>query len=571
MFRLLLGLLAFCTLGPGQDAFLTFPLADASQRLYHGWFYDIQKDYHGAIDAIRPKGTPVFAAADGRAIASCQPPLTAPPKGQVGWFGNFILIDHLNGYSTLYAHLSEIDLPATSQVPCDGRHSITSSAQPIVYKSQSYAWTTVKRGDKIGEVGQTGASYSHLHFEVSLDGTGNYNTHAAPHSTRVDSYNLRNVASAYPPPAALCSSIDKSAYLWTQCPPVFAVGSSGCTPTCVMHEPRVAHTATLLNNGTVLVTGGYNGIVVSNTAEIFDPQSGTWRYTLHPMNLAREYHTAVKLTDGRVLVIGSQPVGGQASQRAEVFDPVTEQFTLTGTMNGYHADDPGILLANGKVLIIAGTLGAGGVSELYDPLSNSWATTPDIPVGAYKSAAVTIPDGRVLAIGGGLGGTAYSAVAFYDATTNSVGAMAPIRVLRSGPTATVLPDGRVLIVAGGDTSSLPYPCTSSTEIYDPTVAPDGASTLSSSLSDARCDHRAVSLPTGAVLVVGGVQVIFGGPVIAYLASAELRDPGTGVWTRAGSMSTPRYGHTATLLPNGRVLIVGGGNGSSSALASAELF
>src|SRR6476660_7361908 len=91
-----------------------------------------------------------------------------------------------------------------------------------------------------------------------------------------------------------------------------------------------------------------------------------------------------------------------------------------------------------------------------------------------------------------------------------------------------------------------------------------------SLGTPRSSHTATLLPNGKMLVVGGFSDISG-----YLASAELYDPASGTWTATGSLTTARSGYTATLLPNGKVLVVGGANGNGSTflgeLASAELY
>ena len=345
----------------------------------------------------------------------------------------------------------------------------------------------------------------------------------------------------------------------------FTLQFSSSAPTAPsMNEPRAYHTATLLNNGTVLVTGGYNGTEVSNTAEIFDPQSGTWRYTLHPMNVARDYHTAVKLSDGRVLLVGGPSVS------SEVFDPVTEQFTSFSGMNHYHISDPGLLLNDGRVLIVGGSQPSynAGVSEIYSPITNAWIVAPNIPVGIANPAAVKLADGTVLAAGGndGLSASAFSFVASYNPSADTVRGMAPMQVERKELTATLLLDGRVLLVGGTDANFT----LSSTEVYDASVLPNGASTLASSLNQNRREHTATLLPNGDVVVVGGFQAAPGGPS-TVLASIETRDHITGSWTVSGTVSQPITGHTATLLADGRVLLVGGANGTSSALANVEMF
>ncbi len=325
-------------------------------------------------------------------------------------------------------------------------------------------------------------------------------------------------------------------------------------PTGSMNEARFYHTATLLDNGTVLVTGGFNGTSNRNTAEIFDPGTGTWRPTLHSMNLARYAHTAIKLLDGRVLLAGGTP----SPAPAEIFDPATENITLTSSMNAVHGVNPGIVFNNGKALVLTGSLWffGTGISEVYDLSTNLWTVTPGIPVGVSQMALVKLPDGTALAMGGydGYTPTAYSFVESYDVLTNTARHMAPLQVARLSHTATVLPDGKVLIVAGTD----PSYSISSTELYDPAVAPNGASTLSSSLNQRRRAHTATLVPNGDVLVAGGYQARHGGTVDADLASAELRDDVTGNWALVGPMSGPRgEGHTATLLPSGGVLVAGG--------------
>jgi hypothetical protein len=129
-------------------------------------------------------------------------------------------------------------------------------------------------------------------------------------------------------------------------------------------------------------------------------------------------------------------------------------------------------------------------------------------------------------------------------------------------TATLLPNGKVL-VAGGVNGPGDQTATAIAELYDPA---SGTWTATGSLVTARYVHSATLLPNGKVLVAGGFNDSSG-----YLASAELYDPASGIWTATGSLATARLLHTATLLPNGQVLVAGGSNGSSNRFASAELY
>jgi len=97
-------------------------------------------------------------------------------------------------------------------------------------------------------------------------------------------------------------------------------------------------------------------------------------------------------------------------------------------------------------------------------------------------------------------------------------------------------------------------------VVQPCAGQSGTWTPTGSLATARFNHTATLLPNGKVLVAGGYDGDF------QLASAELYDPATGSWTATGSLESARNGHTATLLPNGKVLVAGG----YGYLSSAEL-
>ncbi|HTS56301.1 MAG TPA: kelch repeat-containing protein [Terriglobales bacterium] len=121
---------------------------------------------------------------------------------------------------------------------------------------------------------------------------------------------------------------------------------------------------------------------------------------------------------------------------------------------------------------------------------------------------------------------------------------------RSGHTATLLADGRVLL-AGGDTTG--FNTQSSAELYDPRI---GTFTATGNMTTPRSRHTATLLPDGRVLIAGGVITKNSGAFFSPLASAELYDPRTGAFSGTGQMSAPQFGHTATLLNSGKVLIAG---------------
>lgn len=140
---------------------------------------------------------------------------------------------------------------------------------------------------------------------------------------------------------------------------------------------------------------------------------------------------------------------------------------------------------------------------------------------------------------------------------------------RSAHTATLLPNGKVLIV-GGETSwaRIPDPVSDLAELYDPS---NGTFTIVGKLTVERAVHTATLLPDGKVLIVGGNKGRYPNQIIH--ASAELFDPSNNSFTATGSMQVVRYKHAATLLPDGKVLIIGGSDSRDwqGRYPSAELF
>jgi N-acetylneuraminic acid mutarotase len=324
--------------------------------------------------------------------------------------------------------------------------------------------------------------------------------------------------------------------------------------------PRSRHTATLLRDGRVLMVGGLLARDQDTArVDIFDPATNTFSAT-GSLHQARHDHTATLLPDGRVLVVGGY--AGSWLRSAEIYDPATGQWTLTQPVFPHGVTHTATLLKDGSVLVVAGAIQSGSAglddrAEIFDPKTNQWqaaARHDGIDGGA---AGTLLPDGRVLIVGG------YADPAIYDPAKDIWQPAGKLMVPRVLPKAALLPDGRVLIVGGisyaGDA------VLDSVEIYDPAA---NAWQITAPLSQARHSHAVTALPNGRVAVVGGWKSTHFDED-GLLNSVEIYDPQNETWTTAEALRTGRVNHTATLLPDGRVLVTGGEIGRGVALSSAE--
>jgi N-acetylneuraminic acid mutarotase len=321
----------------------------------------------------------------------------------------------------------------------------------------------------------------------------------------------------------------------------------------------------LLANGKVLVAGGLNTNGILSSAELYDPAAGTWT-TAGDLGTTRLCHTATLLPNGKVLVSGgvfTTSVANGVTGSAELYDPAAGTWKPTCPLITARSGHIATLLANGRVLTIGGCGNTGVLSavEVYDPLDGAWSPTAPMATGRAWHTATSLANGKVLVAGGyNYKDDLLSSAELYDPATGTWAATGPLNTTRMYHTATLLANGKVLVAGGeaGEGGIYRY-ILSSTELYDPA---NGRWTAAAPLSNIRYGHTATLLPNGKVLVAGGYD---GG----FLSGAELYNPALGTWTATGPLNTGRHRHTATLLPNGKVLVVGGWNANN--LSSAELY
>jgi N-acetylneuraminic acid mutarotase len=272
------------------------------------------------------------------------------------------------------------------------------------------------------------------------------------------------------------------------------------------------------------------------------------------MNVSRRNATATLLNDGRVLIAGGLAFGHPVAT-AEIYDPDSGAFTLTGSMTEPRAYHVATVIANGRVLITGGS--ADGSAEIYNPATGKFARTGMMRDKAAYQIAIRLNDGRVLVAGGRIGDN-YSAMAeYYTPSTGKFNRARTMKDNMENAQATLLADGKVLI-AGGDRGAFGPKAAilAAAEIFNPAR---GTFTKINSMLYPRSHFTATMLLTGKVLVVGGVTTVSS---TGLLATAELYNPATGKWSATGSMAVGRSDFSATLLVDGRVLIAGGGDNSA---------
>jgi 6-phosphogluconolactonase (cycloisomerase 2 family) len=349
------------------------------------------------------------------------------------------------------------------------------------------------------------------------------------------------------------------------------------TPVGRMTASRKCHSATLLNDGRVLIVGG-----AGKTAELFDPAAGRFS-PISDMTVDRACPSTMLLPDGEVLIVGEEDQGTEKSS-VEAFDPKSGAFHTRGTLRNVCSGRQAILLKDGRVLVFGGqdsqaqALSYQFVSrgmpppcpaELFDPssgISMRVTTRGTLRDACSWRQAIVLKDGRVLMYGGQAASDGRLASGpprpcppeLFDPSSGesvvggflppTVGGSIPVFGLPYGQI-NALGDGKILVTSGGCSSFAGPPPSKEAWLYNPG---SGKSIPTGTMNYDHCADPTVLLRDGRLLIPAGSE-----------ASAEIYDPASGRFSSLGKMTSERSHYSITLLKDGKVLVVGGEYRSSA--------
>ncbi len=318
----------------------------------------------------------------------------------------------------------------------------------------------------------------------------------------------------------------------------------------LLSEPRSGHTATLLKDGRILLTGGMVSVVGQElptaSAEIYDPRTNTLAGAAK-MSVARAGHTATLLDDGDVLITGGVDER-QVTESVELYRAAVGDFVTVAPMQLARERHSATLLKNGAVLITGGSIvQPSNEVEIYNPETRTFRSTGPMNAKRAAQTSTLLPDGQVLITGGAESlNSVLASVEIFDPKSESFKFAGKMQARRYKHSAVLLSNGMVLVLGGADERDWSGR-RNSVEIYDPL---ENRSQIAGNMNRARFKfpNAVVRLSTGEVVVGGGGRRV------------EIFDGSRGEFrVSAGSLEDEWFYSTATPLPDGRVFIAGGYN------------
>ena len=339
---------------------------------------------------------------------------------------------------------------------------------------------------------------------------------------------------------------------------VSAASNNDSTLLAQMIEKRQEFELVVLSDGRLFAIGGRGVntdtyVSAVDTTEVYDPVADEWTLS-GAMDNKTSVPSAVELKDGHVLVTGGTSGFGEATSLTEIWDPGTGEWTIVAPMNQPREKFALIRLADGRVIAVGGSDSEGQHTqtvEIYDPSANTWTLIDPMGDKRIWHTSTVLNDRRILITGGGNpDGPFKKSAEIFDPSTEKWQYAGEMSVSRSQHTATLMADGRVLVVGGRGKRN-------TSEIYDPVTNTWGSVTETTSL---RAEHVAIANSDGSVLVAGGT---------GNVQSMELYDPISNSWTEVGIMQYSRYRFNAYKRDDGSIMLIGG-QGLERVLAETEV-
>jgi len=244
------------------------------------------------------------------------------------------------------------------------------------------------------------------------------------------------------------------------------------TTTAPMIVPRLGNTLTLLANGNVLATGGTAAETASGagggqtirpdaTAETYNVASGTWTKTSGAMSTPRFEHSATLLDDGRLLIVGGQgpPISGSSAALAttELYDPAVDSFRKSNDMTDARFNHTAVKLPDRSVMVVGGAGGTNGdtslaTAEVFNPGDGRWTSAGALSGSRTGHSAAVFADGRVLVTGGESvtrgNRRSLASAEIFTLERREWRSAGNMNCPRSEAGASLIGDGSVLVVAG---------------------------------------------------------------------------------------------------------------------------
>ncbi len=346
----------------------------------------------------------------------------------------------------------------------------------------------------------------------------------------------------------------------------------------VLTSSRAMPATVALPGGRVMLFGGGSGSLLSgsglSSTEIYDPNRQSWKPG-PTMASARGLLTATLLSNGKILIVGGANSTG-VLKTCELYDPKTNKFSLTGSLSVPRAGHTASLLPDGRVLVAGGlsdisnALKAVGsmkkTTEIYNPKTGRFSAGPNMSRERIAHSASTLPNGKIL-IAGGISLNGFfrlpgmtNRCEIFDPKTNRFSGASSLPFSTAAHSQIQLKSGRILVVGGARSSLLITDAKPIKDVarYDATT---GRWTRMASMAVARTLPSLARLPSGRVMVIGGAQGTLDKP--SATASCEFFDPGTARFAPASPLGISRAGAPALVLREGQIFVVGGGTGQGS--------